>query len=92
MPPRPTSETIQTRFGANWVARRPMGSRFNPEELYSRARTWSVREQGRERGLDSGTWDVLGGSEVWPMTNVRDLKLPQWRRLAAHSENRRLTR
>jgi hypothetical protein len=25
--------TIHTRFGANWMAPRPMDSRFNPKEL-----------------------------------------------------------
>lgn len=34
------------------------------------------------------TWDVLGGQASWPMTNVRNLKLPQWRKLAAEPENR----
>jgi putative SOS response-associated peptidase YedK len=34
------------------------------------------------------TWDVLGGQAPWPMTNVRNLKLPQWRKLAENPENR----
>jgi putative SOS response-associated peptidase YedK len=34
------------------------------------------------------TWDVLGGQAAYPMTNVRNLKLPQWRRLAEKPENR----
>ncbi len=34
------------------------------------------------------TWDVLGGEAKWPMTNVRQLGLPQWRRLAEMPENR----
>jgi putative SOS response-associated peptidase YedK len=34
------------------------------------------------------TWDVLGGGAAWPMTNVRNLSLKQWRALAAHPENR----
>ena len=25
------------------------------------------------------SWEVLGGQASWPMTNVRNLKLPQWR-------------
>ena len=33
-------------------------------------------------------WDVLGGQAAWPMTNVRNLALPQWRRLAAEPHNR----
>jgi putative SOS response-associated peptidase YedK len=33
-------------------------------------------------------WDVLGGGAKWPMTNVRQLGLPQWRRLAEKPENR----
>jgi putative SOS response-associated peptidase YedK len=34
------------------------------------------------------TWDVLGGKAPWPMTNVRKLGLPQWRRLAENPSNR----
>ena len=34
------------------------------------------------------SWDVLGGQAKWPMTNVRNLALPQWRRLAERPENR----
>jgi putative SOS response-associated peptidase YedK len=33
-------------------------------------------------------WDVLGGQAAWPMTNVRQLGLPQWKRLAEKAENR----
>ncbi|WP_203234616.1 SOS response-associated peptidase family protein [Sphingomonas solaris] len=65
-----------------------MDNRFNPVELYPRARAWIVREQGGRRGIDVGTWDVLGSQAKWPMTNVRQLGLPQWRRLAADPGNR----
>jgi len=34
------------------------------------------------------TWDVLAGQASWPMTNVRYLHLPQWRKLAERPENR----
>ena len=34
------------------------------------------------------SWDVLGGQAPWPMTNVRNLHLPQWKRLAEKPENR----
>lgn len=34
------------------------------------------------------SWDVLGGQAKWPMTNVRNLALPQWRRLAERPDNR----
>lgn len=34
------------------------------------------------------TWDVLGGKAAWPMTNVRNLAMPQWRDLAERPENR----
>jgi putative SOS response-associated peptidase YedK len=33
-------------------------------------------------------WDVLGGQAPWPMTNVRNLALSQWKRLAAEPEQR----
>ncbi|MBB5730079.1 putative SOS response-associated peptidase YedK [Sphingomonas prati] len=33
-------------------------------------------------------WDVLGGQAKFPMTNVRQLALPQWRRLAERPESR----
>ncbi|WP_338062071.1 hypothetical protein [Sphingomonas solaris] len=79
---------MHTRFGAQWAAPRPMDNRFNPVELYPRARAWVIREQDGRRGIDVGTWDVLGGQAKWPMTNVRQLGLPQRRRLAADPGNR----
>jgi putative SOS response-associated peptidase YedK len=81
-------ETIHTRFGANWMAPRPMDNRFNPKELYPKARTWIVREQDGQRRLDVGRWDVLADQAKWPMTNVRQLDLPSWRRLATDPANR----
>ena len=65
-----------------------MDNRFNPVELYPEARAWVVRENDRGRGADVMVWDVLGGMAKWPMTNVRNLALPQWRRLAEKPENR----
>jgi len=75
-------ETIVERFGATWLADRPMDNRFNPRELTPRSRAWIVRQDHRGRGVDVMSWDVLAGGAKWPMTNVRQLGLPQWRRLA----------
>ena len=33
-------------------------------------------------------WDVLGGAAAWPMTNVRNLGLSQWRTLASDPAKR----
>lgn len=33
-------------------------------------------------------WDVLGGQAKWPMTNVRNLALPPWKRPAEHPDRR----
>ena len=81
-------ETITERFGAKWLAARPMDNRFRPEELVPRGRAWIVRQDDRGRGVDIMAWDVLGGQAKWPMTNVRNLGLPQWRRLAEPIEHR----
>ena len=81
-------ETLFERFGAKWLAPRPMDNRFNPVELYPKARTYVVREEAGERGIDVMAWDVLAGMAKFPMTNVRNLALPQWRKLAANPENR----
>jgi putative SOS response-associated peptidase YedK len=67
---------------------RPRDNRFDPVELRPKSRNYVVREQGGERAWDVMTWDVLGGQAKWPMTNVRQLGLPQWRRLAEKAENR----
>lgn len=85
---RTEPETLFTNLGAIWKSDRPMDNRFNPVELVPRGRAYVVREDERGRGLDVMSWDVLGGQGKWPMTNVRQLGLPQWRRLAAHPENR----
>lgn len=57
-------------------------------ELTPRGRACVVREGGGRRGIDVMGWDVLGGQGPWPMTNVRNLALPQWRKLAGRPENR----
>lgn len=81
-------ETLRTHFGADWLAERPMDNRFNPRELTPRSRAWIVRRNDRGVGIDIMSWDVLGGQAKWPMTNVRNLLLPQWRRLAERPGNR----
>lgn len=81
-------ETIIERFGGKWLADRPMDNRFNPQELSPLSRAYVVREDARGRGVDIQQWDVLGGQAKFPMTNVRQLHLPQWQRLAAKPENR----
>ncbi len=81
-------ETILTHFGADWLAEKPRDNRFDPRELRPKSRAYVVREQDGKRGLDVMGWDVLGGGAKWPMTNVRQLHLPQWRKLAEKPENR----
>lgn len=92
-------DTLVERFGAKWLADRPMDNRFNPQELVPFGRAWVIRQNDRGRGVDVMSWDVLGGQAKRPskigtpprplaMTNVRWLGLPQWRRLAEKPENR----
>lgn len=85
---RAEPETLFTRFGANWLVPRPTDNRFNWVELTPRSRAYVIRQNDRGRGVDIMTWDVLGGQAAWPMTNVRNLHLSQWRRLAERTENR----
>jgi len=73
---------------AQLFSERPRDNRFDPVELRPKSRSYVVREQDGERAWDVMTWDVLGGEAKWPMTNVRQLGLPQWRRLAEKPENR----
>ncbi|KQU53215.1 hypothetical protein ASG67_10420 [Sphingomonas sp. Leaf339] len=81
-------ETLISRFGGDWLNPKPMDNRFNPVELYPKSRAYVFRQDGDRRGLDVMQWDVTAGQAPWPMTNVRNLKLPQWRALAARPENR----
>lgn len=78
----------ETWFGDGFLTERPRDNRFNPVELMPKGRAYVVREEDGRRGLDVMTWDVLGGQAAWPMTNVRNLGLPQWRKLAAEPANR----
>jgi len=93
------AETLRERFGAKWLADRPMDNRFNPQELVPFGRAWVIRHNDRGRGVDVMSWDVLGGlakrspkagapPRPLAMTNLRTLGLPQWRRLAEKPENR----
>lgn len=78
---------LHERFGASWAAdvTRPNTGR---RELYPRTKAYVVHEERRRRVVDVMAWDVLGGQAKWPMTNVRNLSLPQWRRLAADPAQR----
>lgn len=80
----------ETLFGsaAKLFSPRPRDNRFNPQELRPKGRCYVIREQAGQRAWDVMTWDVLGGKAPWPMTNVRKLGLPQWRRLAEKPRNR----
>lgn len=80
----------ETLFGADnkLFGERPRDNRFDPQELRPKGRAYVIREQDGERAWDIMSWDVLGGQAAWPMTNVRNLALPQWRRLAERPENR----
>jgi putative SOS response-associated peptidase YedK len=81
---------IETIWGsiAELFSERPRDNRFDPQELRPKSRSYVIREQGGVRDWDVMTWDVLGGKAAWPMTNVRNLAMPQWRRLAERPENR----
>lgn len=81
-------ETLLAMFDALWATEKPRDNRFNPVELVPRSRAYVVREEAGQRLLDVMSWDVLGGAAKWPMTNVRNLALPQWQRLASKPENR----
>ena len=80
----------ETLFGsaAKLFTERPRDNRFDPQELRPKGRSYVIREEWGERAWDVMSWDVLGGNAPWPMTNVRQLSLPQWRELAANPENR----
>ncbi|SKB98886.1 SOS response-associated peptidase family protein [Sphingopyxis flava] len=80
----------ETLFGsaAKLFSARPRDNRFDPQELRPKGRCYIIREDTGQRAWDVMTWDVLGGKAAWPMTNVRKLGLPQWRRLAENPHNR----
>jgi putative SOS response-associated peptidase YedK len=76
-------ETLRERFGASWAANSEASS-----ELYPTAPARVVRADERGLGIDVMRWDVTAGAAPWPMTNVRNLKLPQWKALAQVPANR----
>ena len=80
-------ETLFERFGASW-AQDVVRPNKDPVELFPKSQAFIVREEGKRLAVDIMLWDVLGGAAAWPMTNVRNLGLPQWRRLAAEPHNR----
>lgn len=79
-------ETLREKFGAKWG---PSGIPNRPTvELVPKGKAPVVRSEETQRIIDLMQWDVLGGGAKWPMTNVRQLGLPQWRKLAEKPENR----
>jgi putative SOS response-associated peptidase YedK len=84
---RSEPETLFARFNADWLTGTARPNR-EPVELAPRASAYIVRQHQGRRSVDVMGWDVLGGQAPWPMTNVRQLGLPQWRRLAQDPEQR----
>lgn len=84
------SSEPETLWGASAALfdERPRDNRFDPQELRPRNRSYVIREADGTRGWDVMGWDVLGGQAAYPMTNVRNLGLAQWRRLAERPANR----
>lgn len=80
-------ETLFQRFDASW-AQDVVRPNADPVELYPRAKAYVIRTERDRYTLDVMSWDVLGGQAPWPMTNVRNLKLAQWRTHAAKPEDR----
>jgi putative SOS response-associated peptidase YedK len=73
---------------AELFTERPRDNPFNAVELRPKSRNYIIREQDGKRAWGVMTWDALGGQEASPMTNVRNLNLPQWCRLAEKPTNR----
>ena len=78
-------ETLREKFGAKWIGAIPNRPTI---ELVPKAPAPVIRSAETQRIVDLMQWDVLGGKGKWPMTNVRQLGLPQWRKLAENPENR----
>jgi putative SOS response-associated peptidase YedK len=80
-------EALHERFGSSWAQDVARPNR-DPQELYPKSKAYVICEEAGRRVVDVMAWDVLGGAASWPMTNVRNLALPQSKRLAAEPENR----
>ena len=78
----------ETWTGDGYLTERPRDNWFDPVELMPKSRAYVVREENGRRGIDIMTWDVFGGGAKRPITNVRNLALPQWRKLAEDPANR----
>jgi putative SOS response-associated peptidase YedK len=70
-------ETLREKFGAKWGPQIPNTSTIELVAARQGAGDPVCRTQ---RIIDLMQWDVLGGQAPWPMTNVRNLGLPQWKR------------
>ncbi len=81
------SETLW-ELSAELFDDRPRDNRLDSQELRPKGRAYVVRELNGVRGWDVLSWDVLGGKGAWPMTNMRNLGLPQWRALTEDTKNR----
>jgi len=80
-------DRVREEFGAKWIPNRSL-ERDDATEMVPTRQSWVMRQDDRGRSLDIMTWDVLGGGAAYPMTNVRQLGLPQWRRLASDPTKR----
>ena len=81
-------ETLFERFGASW-AQDVVRPNKDPVELFPNpGKAFVVREELGRPAVEVMLWDVLGGAGKWKMTNVRNLALPQWRKLATEPNNR----
>lgn len=81
-------ETLRERFGADWPIKRPSSNRSDPRELVPYGAAYVVRQAGNQRFVEAMNWDLLNRGAGFAMTNVRNLALPQGRRLADVPEQR----
>jgi putative SOS response-associated peptidase YedK len=72
-------ETLHPKFDAIWSTAVP--NRWLMQ-LTPKSQAPVIRSADSQRIIDMMAWDVLGGQVPWPTTNVRNLKLTQWRKLA----------
>jgi putative SOS response-associated peptidase YedK len=76
--------SIPTSAPTGWRRRRTAGA----IELTPKSKAPVICKAETQRIIDLMAWDVLGCQAKWPMTNVRDLNRPNWRKLAEEPAQR----
>lgn len=83
-----TAEDLCHGFGAGWTGQGSWGHWSQLRDLRAGCPAFVLLQGAEGLALDTQRWDISGGEACWPTTQILNLSLPWWRRLAERPAQR----